>query len=178
MLSLSGWRAFALSAFANAWGAVFGVSAGRGVLDDFMTPYPTRFVGIAFISLLGICVNPANADLYNRRCRILHGRRLGRLAPRGGIGAILYRHHSFNRRNDLHLVHAYQTANLMDDYVSEEDCSLELDRLEMMVDASAAGRLQRAQQSVALRLSHSKFQHSADLSVLGCSWAGSKPTGR
>lgn len=58
VLSLSGWRAFSLAAFANAWGAVFGVSAGRALLDHFMTPYFTRFVGIAFISLLGIWFIP------------------------------------------------------------------------------------------------------------------------
>lgn len=52
------WRLFTVGAFANAWAAGYGVYAGRGILDKFFSPYSARFVGVAFIVLLGLWFVP------------------------------------------------------------------------------------------------------------------------
>ena len=52
------WRLITVGAFANAWAAGFGVYAGREFLDKYLAPYPARFVGIAFIVLLGLWFVP------------------------------------------------------------------------------------------------------------------------
>jgi hypothetical protein len=52
------WRLIIVGAFANAWAAGYGVYAGRGLLDRYLAPYPSRFVGIAFIALLALWFIP------------------------------------------------------------------------------------------------------------------------
>lgn len=52
------WRTFAIAAFANAWAGYLGVFAGRVILDRWFESYSLRFVGIAFIVLLGIWFVP------------------------------------------------------------------------------------------------------------------------
>lgn len=52
------WRLITVGALANAWAAGYGVYAGRGLLDRYFVPYPSRFVGIAFVALLGVWFVP------------------------------------------------------------------------------------------------------------------------
>jgi hypothetical protein len=81
------WRLFTVGAFANAWAAGFGVSAGRGLLDKFLAPYPARFVGIAFIALLGLWFVPLTLIYASGAIAILFGGAdMGDWPPEGELG--------------------------------------------------------------------------------------------
>lgn len=87
IFSAMDWRAFGISAFANAWAGYLGVYAGREILDRWLKPYPARFVGIAFIALLGIWFVPLTLIYVAGGITILAGGvDLGDWPPEGELG--------------------------------------------------------------------------------------------
>lgn len=86
VFSLSGWRAFGVAAFANAWAGYLGVVAGLALLDAFLAPYPTRIVGITFIALLGIWFVPLTLVYAIGTIGFFSGEDLGSWPPEGELG--------------------------------------------------------------------------------------------
>ena len=83
------WRLVTVGAFANAWAAGYGVYAGRGLIDKYFVPYSVRFVGIAFIVLLGIWFVPLTLIYIAGATSIFFGGvDLGDWPPEGELGNI------------------------------------------------------------------------------------------
>lgn len=83
LFSAMDWRALGISAFANAWAGYLGVYAGREILDRWLEPSPARFVGIAFIALLGIWFVPLTLIYISGGILILLGEGSADWPPEG-----------------------------------------------------------------------------------------------
>ncbi len=81
------WRAYGIAAFANAWAGYLGVVAGRALLGAYLKPYPPRFVGISFVSLLGLWFIPLTLIyLAGASAIFFGGGDMGDWPPEGELG--------------------------------------------------------------------------------------------
>jgi hypothetical protein len=76
-------RAFGIALLADAAAGYLGVVAGRKVLDNWLEPYPQRFVGIAFIVLLAIWFIPLTLIYVFGGVAAVGGLDLGHWPPDG-----------------------------------------------------------------------------------------------